>query len=354
MVSTPPSYRSNRPLYYTDKAADSGNIGSIITTFKAIDDVYDNSYVPFTPYVKQSGDANTETNPEYQFPGYLYCDGSEYNISDFPALYQAIGNEYGGNPKQAITITAGGSGYDTNDTIVFDSPPGYNAANPGALEIIEANLTVVNGTVTTIVVTKLGFGYDPTNPPGFTINGVGSGTGLTLEYNFSASGALQAISPSNVFNYWGDSNLGTFKVPDLKTRKIVGYGNVYGPGTPTTGQLTLGVGDDYKGGSWILTKAAQGGYFSLGTITTTGYEKVIDSASTSIIGSQTVLVEMNEKRLQSVPQHTHFVYHSSGSQDLAHTGGYSGDRYLVQYNNGQKSLYSFFPCLVDGFAILLV
>ena len=99
-----------------------------------------------------------------------------------------IGNEYGGEPKQAITITAGGSGYDTNDTIVFDSPPGYDATNPGALQIIEANLTVINGAVTAIVVTKLGFGYDPTNPPGFTINGVGSGTGLTLEYNFSASG----------------------------------------------------------------------------------------------------------------------------------------------------------------------
>ena len=42
VASTPPSYRSNRPLYYTDKAADSANIGSIITTFKAIDDVYDN------------------------------------------------------------------------------------------------------------------------------------------------------------------------------------------------------------------------------------------------------------------------------------------------------------------------
>jgi len=348
VASTPPSYRSNRPLYYTDKAADSANIGSIITTFKAIDDVYDNSYVPFTPYVKQSGDANTDVNPEYQFPGYIYCDGAEYNISDFPALYQAIGNEYGGEPKQAITITAGGSGYDTNDTIVFDSPPGYDAANPGALQIIEANLTVVNGAVTAIVVTKLGFGYDPTNPPGFTINGVGSGTGLTLEYNFSASGALQAISPANIFDYWGDSNLGTFKVPDLKTRKIVGYGNVYGPGTPTTGLLTLGVGNDYKGGSWLLTKAAQGGYFSLGTITTTGYEQVVDSASTSIIGSQTVLIEMNDKRLQSVPQHTHFVYHSSASQDLAHPAGYSGDRYLVQYNNGQKSLYSFFP--VGGLA----
>ena len=70
--------------------------------------------------VKQSGDASTDVNPEYQFPGYLYCDGAEYNISDFPALYRIIGNEYGGEPRPEISVTNGGSGYDTNDTIVFD------------------------------------------------------------------------------------------------------------------------------------------------------------------------------------------------------------------------------------------
>jgi len=346
VASTPPSYRSNRPLYYTDKAADSGNIGSIITTFKAIDDVYDNSYVPFTPYVKQNGNANTGTNPEYQFPGYLYCDGAEYNIADFPALYQVIGNEYGGEPKQGLTIVSGGSGYSSGALITFEAPPGYDAANPGSLQIIEANLTVENGAITNVAVTKLGFGYDPANPPTFTVSGGGSG--LQLSFNFSGQGALQSISPTNVLNYVGDPDLGTFAVPDLKTRKIVGYGNVYGPGTPTAGLLTLGVGKDYTGGSWILTKAAQGGYFSLGTITTTGYTSVIDSASTQIVGSQTVSVEMTAKRLQSVPQHTHYVYHTTASQDLAARSGYSGDRYLAEYTNGQKSLYSFFP--VGGLA----
>ena len=49
MVASTPNYRSTRPLYY-DKGCDSVNIGSIITTFKAIDDVYDNSYIPFTGY----------------------------------------------------------------------------------------------------------------------------------------------------------------------------------------------------------------------------------------------------------------------------------------------------------------
>ena len=70
MASAAPNYRNTRPLFYTDKASDSTEIGSIITTFKAIDGVYDNSKIPangiYSRYNTQSGDAQTEINPEYQ------------------------------------------------------------------------------------------------------------------------------------------------------------------------------------------------------------------------------------------------------------------------------------------------
>ena len=52
------------------------------------------------------------------------------------------------------------------------------------------------------------------------------------------------------------------KTGDLKTRKILGYGTVYGSGTPTAGLLTTGAGADKTGGKWLFDKTSQGGYFS--------------------------------------------------------------------------------------------
>ena len=347
MVSSAPQYRNTRPLYYTDKGCDSTEIGSIITSFKAIDNVYDNEYIPgnglYKRYITQSGDAATEINPEYQYPGYLYCDGSEYNISDFPALYRVIGNEYGGTARPAISVTNGGSNYDVATTITFANPPNYDANSPGDLKVISAQLVIVGGLVSSVTVTNLGYGYDPSNPPSWTLSGAGSGTGLALQLNFNTAGQLQAISTQNVLEYYGESDIGTFQVPDLLAKKIVGYGNVYGPGSPSAGLLTLGVGAKYIGGKWLFDKTSQGGYFSLGSLTTTGYTSVTDSASCSIIGTQTVDVEMRNRRLQDVPQHTHFVYHTTAGNDLQALAGYSGDRYLAEYTDTNKSLFSFFP-----------
>ena len=178
----------------------------------------------------------------------MYCDGTEYNIGDFPALYRIIGNEYGGTSRPEISVTNGGSNYNSGTTITFANPPNYDANNPGDLKVISGQLVIdTNGTVTGVTVTNLGYGYDPSNPPTWTLGGAGSGTGLALQFNFNSVGQLQAISTQNVLEYYGETDLGTFKVPDLKAKKIVGYGNVYGPGSPSAGLLTLGVGPDYIG-----------------------------------------------------------------------------------------------------------
>ena len=41
-------------------------------------------------YDEVSGDAKPENNPEYQYPGYIYCDGSEYKIVDYPAYMKRL------------------------------------------------------------------------------------------------------------------------------------------------------------------------------------------------------------------------------------------------------------------------
>ena len=349
-LSTQPEYRNIRSNYYSDKSADTTEVGTIITTFKSIDNVYDNSYVPgfgvTGSYKNISGNADTPNNPDYQYIGYIYCDGALYNIEDYPALYKAIGNEYGGEARKGLQILDGGSGYNGTTTITFDPPAGYDPQNPGDLEVIEAGLTVVDGVISSIYVLKLGFGY--TSTPSFTLNDAGSGVGFDLQINLNANGQVEDVTQDNVFNYLGETGLGTFNVPDLKARKIVGYGNVYGPGSPTIGLISVGAGANSVGGKWLLDKDAQEGLFSLGSITTTGYTDVTDTTSTRITGSQTVNVTLGAKRLQGVPEHSHFAYHTYPGSDVQSLGAYSGDRYLVEYKQSNGKLYQFFP--VGGIA----
>ena len=40
--------------------------------------------------------STTATDPAMQYPGWLYCDGSEYNAEDYPLLYEVIEEKYGG------------------------------------------------------------------------------------------------------------------------------------------------------------------------------------------------------------------------------------------------------------------
>ena len=353
-LATNPTYRNIRPNYYSDKASDTTEIGTIITTLKADDaTVYDNSTVPLaTPNWNQttgqitrtqSGDAQTETNPDFQFPGYVYCDGSRYKIGDYPALYKVVGTDYGGAVRKGLVITNGGTGYPASGmTITFAAPPGNATDN----ETIEGTVTVVGGVVTDITTTKLGKNYseNTATPPTFTVANAGTGSGLALEFNFNASGTLEDITPSNVFSHLGETrSLGEFCVPDLKTRKILGYGNVYGVGSPTAGLLTTGAGATKTGGSYLLTKDTQKGYFSLGTITTVDYTKVTDTTPTTISGQQIMKVSMDEKRLQDVPQHSHFVYHTEAGQDMQTNASYAGDRYLAGYTDRNARLYQWFP-----------
>ena len=156
-VAPNPAYRNIRQNYYTDKASDTTEVGTIISTMKAVgNSVHDNTNIPTTPSYnftngqitrETSGNSQTEINPEYQYPGYIYCDGSEYKIEDYPALYTILGNEYGGTARPGLQLTNGGSGYpNTGMTITFTAPTGSETDK----ETIEATLTVVGGVVTAV------------------------------------------------------------------------------------------------------------------------------------------------------------------------------------------------------------
>ena len=73
-------YRSTLPNYYSDKGGSYVSVGAIVPTLVGTN----------TDRIENS----SAKDPEFDYRGYLYCDGAEYNINDYPNLYQVIGDEY--------------------------------------------------------------------------------------------------------------------------------------------------------------------------------------------------------------------------------------------------------------------
>ena len=356
MVSSNPSYRNTRELYYTDKQTDSQSIGTIVQVLKSTTNSFDHSSIPTlvensggsTAYDEVAGDAEPELNPEYQYPGFIYCDGAEYNIIDYPALYEAIGNDYGGIASDGIDVISSGLDWDGTILATIDAPPsGDNQIFPEIPPVQATCVIIVTANqIVGIETLNPGRGYDVQNPPSinFTSDVVG-GVG-TVSYNIRISpttGAITSISRNNIWTYWPDEYMGTFRVPDLKAKRIVGNGPVYGNNTPNVGNSDLGVGINTIDGNWYMDKNTQKNQFSLGNITTTNYTGVVDSVEGSIIGAQVVSVSLQEKKLAGPPQHSHFLLHSEAPQDIGMPQATSGDRLLVSYKQSTGKVNTFNP-----------
>ena len=375
-INLNPEYRNPRANYYSDKFYDTTEIGSIITTLKVQDNdpnyqsSYDLKYLPdpaatsndggsLAPYRDKFNDnpSRIDTHPEYQYKGYLYCDGGLYYIEDYPLLFQAIGNDYGGiaRPGAQLLQSPTYNGDGVNTLLFFDNPPNYDPENPldSGTPISMNVVTQDNGDgtfiITEVIIINPGSGYDPLNEPNYYLTddqgtqiGIASGL-LNISMLFDADGSLANVSPDNVFQLMGAGNLGTFAVPDLKARKIVGYGPVYGANTPTIGLISESLGYDSLGGVWLLTKDVQQGLFSLGSLTTVGYTNVTDTTSTTVSGQQEIKVNLKEKRVPGVPEHSHFAYHTVPGNVIESMPSYSGDRYLAEYKSATGALSQFFP-----------
>ena len=390
MTVSSQTYRNNRKGFYTDFCVESTPIGAIVPTFKVENNSYDHKYIksaadPYPGLTEITGNAyQNGDDPAYTHPGYLYCDGSEYSIGDFPALFEIIGNDYGGSASEGITITNAGSGYTSSPSITFSAPPVAVPVNYTA----EGKVEIASGSVSKFILTAGGSGYAtvPTITVGdqwitnksyttgdqvFNVNKVytatsggtsgstapthttGSVSDGTVTWAYAGvqstitvlrvnpnSGAVTRIDRNNVVQWMGDQNLGTFKVPDMVAKKVVGNGPVYGNNSPNIGNSNLGVGT--TGGAWYLDTDQQDDYFSLGRIVTTDYDKVTDSVSTDIIGSHTIKVTMDDQKLSGPPQHTHAVY-SATPNDTSDIAQASGDRYLRSYTATTKGVDRFEP-----------
>lgn len=338
-----PVYRNNRQNFYSEKGPDTVSVGTIINVFKTKSGrkSYDSEFIPTgnpvngtSAYIAVSGNALPEDNPDYQYRGYLYCDGSEYDIKDYPLLYSIIGNEYGGISNNGIIILTNGSGYSSGTTMTFSAAPAGGVTATGTV-------VVTSGQITQIVVTRPGAGY--VTPPTITLANTGGGAGATFQVRINSNGSISPITQNNVFEFWPETNMGTFKVPDLLAKKIVGYGPVYGSGSPVIGNIDIVVGINSIGGKWYLDEASQQGQFNLGQITTTGYTNVTDTVGGSIIGSQTIVLTLQEKRLAGAPQHTHLLLHSEAPNVQGGKPGVTYDSYLTGYKTGTGKIEGFTP-----------
>lgn len=113
------TYRPTYENFYTDKQGSYGAIGSIVP-------VLANQFttsITDTGYTAPPG--QTYHPPHYCAKGYLYCDGEEYNIADYPLLYDLIKNEY-----NISTQTDSLTNPLNNNSILFKSS---SATTPGAI-----------------------------------------------------------------------------------------------------------------------------------------------------------------------------------------------------------------------------
>ena len=214
------------------------------------------------------------------------------------------------------------------------------SSGTGTQATATAQINVQSGEVVAVNIIQAGVGYDWTSPPSVTFSG-GGGSGATAVVRIDPNtGGVRGINKANVFEWWGDPNLGTFAVPDTKAKKIVGNSPVFGNNSPNAGNSSLGVGT--TGGQWYFAKESQDEFFSLGRIVTSGYDQVVETTGCDIIGSQTVTVSMRETKLSGVFQHSHTVYHSiPGGETWIKES--SGDRYLQDFKTGSGRVTRWYP-----------
>lgn len=78
-------------------------IGTVLSVLKSPSDANDAD--PMNQYGDLKGDA-THGRLDARYPGWIDCDGSSYNVSDFPDLFMVIGTNYA-KPGDTVTGTEG-------------------------------------------------------------------------------------------------------------------------------------------------------------------------------------------------------------------------------------------------------
>ena len=373
------SYRNKFTAYKQDHEQNYASIGSI---FPVPVDSYS------TDPAHSSGGAGAGGEiMEYSYKGYLYCDGRELNIREYPQLYYSIRNTYGGStsvrPTQASNAgglrriiwvgnqcfayfyrdpnVAGGNELpypygcafrfldDTSDT---PAGPGLGSLPAGDWDYNTFYTTQVpveseippGGIPSGEFVYEVIFPetIDPATLPKTNVD-VTTGTHPTI-----------IINKSFTFNDT-PHQIGTFNLPDYRDRIIVGLGDVNGEGTPTVeNALVNNVGQ--TGGKWYISKdeILDGGvFFNIGDVKTTGYQNIQADVFTFLTGS----VSYKVGPLESIPlnrpvEHNHYILSSEADEAIDNErDGVPIDEFAVNYTTGRANILQFEPVGQGGLAL---
>ncbi len=91
-------YRNPYSNFYSDKSGSYMSIGSIVPVLV---DSYSTD-----PAGANTGEGNAGEDPNFSYRNFMYCDGAQYDIKDYPLLYEKIGNDYVTLNSEKITNNA--------------------------------------------------------------------------------------------------------------------------------------------------------------------------------------------------------------------------------------------------------
>jgi len=347
----------------------------------------DGQYAPVGSIVSVLVDnySNGSQSPEYGYKNYLYCDGRELNIRDYPYLYSAVGNTYGGSATATKTQPTQAGGvtklYWINGKAFFNLL--QDGSVSGALKLpypYGVNFRIIDDTNRTPPGNGRG-GLDATNFPYNTFFSTQEPTENVTSYlpGDDTEFAYEIIFPDSVTPTPGSDitftsgthptiefrktytdrdypfQVGTFRLPDYRDKIIVGYGAVDGEGSPTVeNALINNVGQ--TGGRWYISRddLLDGGvFFSVGNVRTTGYTSITADVFTFITGSVTYQLGPIDDYIFSRPvEHFHYILSSEPDEALeAEFGSSPSDQYAVLYNKSRANIQPFEPQGANGLAL---
>tara|TARA_R100001082_G_scaffold16363_2_gene8259 strand:- start:6879 stop:9326 length:2448 start_codon:yes stop_codon:yes gene_type:complete len=230
-----PRERGSFKNHYSDMSNDYGApVGAIMSVFVGAHD---------------DGDSTNASKVEHQYPGWLYCDGRQLNIADFPLLYDALQNKYGGTAPTLV---------DLRD--------------------------------------------------------------------------------------WGDNTqlTGTFKLPDMRMKRVNGPDGIDGAGSQTPDLSTMEVG--MTGGEWYISRARQLEEYGFGTVRVTGYSSVTGFVKGTLSGQAVIKIgPLQPHTLSGPPPHTHTVLGSEAGPQTYEKGLAMDDNRSPNYVTNRSPIQQWVP-----------
>lgn len=377
------SYRNNFSNHIQEHTANYAVVGSIFP-------VLVDSFSSGTNY--GGGAGSGLLNVEHAYKDYLYCDGRILNIRDYPQLYSAIRNTYGGdtaisrsaptdpggmikvfysatlskwylvvnrdigvNSDRKLPYPYGTSFRFINTTTQVPPGPGLGLLNGTGFKynIFYTTKSPSSAELTTLASTytvNLQYIYEIVFPDGENPNTYTQNT-----YTFTSSNH-PSVSFQRTFTFADyPYNVGTFKLPDYRDRVVVGIGGVDGDGSATVEDALVNVVGQ-KGGRWFISKnqILDGGvFFSVGDVRTRGYGSIQADIFTYLTGSVDVKIGPIDDYIFNKPiEHNHIILSTQPDTLIDNeVGEINWDQYAVNYSETRANISFFEPVGGGGLAL---